>query len=52
MANGGVPILIYASWTNNRKLAAEEINFRFKEINRLFFDDGYINNNSFRGYRL
>ena len=51
MANGGMPILIYASWTNNKKLAAKEINFRFKEINRLFFDDGYINNNSFRGHR-
>ena len=51
MANGGTSILIYASWTNNTKLAAEEINFRFKEMDRLFYDDGYINNNSFRGYR-
>ena len=30
MANGGTSILIYASWTNNKKLAAEEINFRFQ----------------------
>jgi len=49
MANGGIGILVYASWTNNNKLAAEEINFRFKEMDRLFYKDGYINNNSFRG---
>ena len=51
MANGGTSILVYASWTDNKKLAAKEINFRFKEMNRLFYEDGYINNNSFRGYR-
>ena len=51
MANGGIPILVYASWTNNKKLAAKEINFRFKEMNRIFLHDGYINNNSFRGVR-
>ena len=49
MANGGTSILVYASWTNNKKLAAKEINFRFKEMDRLFYEDGYINNNSFRG---
>ena len=51
MANGGTSILVYASWTNNKKLAAEEINHRFQEMDRLFYEDGYINNNSFRGYR-
>ena len=51
MANGGMNILIYASWTNDKKLAPKEINFRFKEINKLYFKDGYINNNSFRGVR-
>ena len=51
MANGGISILVYASWTNNKKLAAKEINFRFKEMDRVFYEDGYINNNSFRGYR-
>jgi hypothetical protein len=49
MANGGLSILSYASWTNNKKLAAKEMNFRFKEMDRLFYEDGYINNNSFRG---
>ncbi|MCS5615385.1 MAG: hypothetical protein NZ771_06245, partial [Candidatus Marinimicrobia bacterium] len=51
MANGGASILVYASWTNNTKLAAKEINFRFKAMDRLFYEDGYINNNSFRGVR-
>ena len=51
MANGGTGILIYASWTNNKKLAAKEINFRFKEMDKMFYEDGYINNNSFRGVR-
>ena len=51
MANGGTSILAYASWTNDKELAAEEIDHRFKEMDRLFYDDGYINNNSFRGYR-
>ena len=51
MANGGMSILVYASWTNNKKLAAKEINHRFKEMDRLFYEDGYINNNSFRGAR-
>jgi hypothetical protein len=51
MANGGASTLVYASWTNNKKLAAKEINFRFREFDKLIYDDGYINNNSFRGYR-
>lgn len=51
MANGGLSILAYASWTNNSELATAEINHRFNEMDRLFFEDGYINNNSFRGVR-
>ena len=51
MANAGITTLVYASWTDDKKLAAKEINFRFKEIDSLFYDDGYINNNSFRGVR-
>ena len=51
MANGGLSTLVYASWTDNKKLAAKEINHTFKEIDKLFYDDGYINNNSFRGVR-
>jgi hypothetical protein len=51
MANGGLSTLIYASWTDDKKLAAKEINHTFKEIDRLFYDDGYINDNSFRGLR-
>ena len=51
MANGGTGILAYASWANNKELAAKQITHRFKEIDTLFYEDGYINNNSFRGYR-
>ncbi len=51
MANGGINFLVYASWSDNKKLAAKEMNIRFKEIDDLFFEDGYINNNSFRGVR-
>ena len=51
MANGGLSTLVYASWTNDKKLAAKEINHTFKEIDRLFYKDGYINDNSFRGGR-
>jgi len=51
MANGGLSTLVYASWTNNKKLAAKEINHTFNEIDSLFYKDGYINDNSFRGLR-
>jgi len=51
MANGGTGVLAYASWANDKELAAKQITHRFKEIDTLFYEDGYINNNSFRGYR-
>ena len=51
MGNGGIPNLAYANWANDKKLAAKEFNFRFKNIEKVFYEDGYINNNSFRGYR-
>jgi hypothetical protein len=51
MANGGLSTLVYASWSNNKKLAAKEINHTFNEIDSLFYKDGYINDNSFRGLR-
>lgn len=51
MANGGLNILAYANWIEDKNLAAKEINLRFQEIDTLFYEDGYINNNSFRGVR-
>jgi len=51
MANGGLSTLVYASWTEDKKLAAKEINHTLKQIDKLFYDDGYINDNSFRGLR-
>ena len=50
-ANGGVAHLLYASWTNNKKLAAKEFNHRLAEFDKNIFDDGYIDNNSFRGVK-
>ena len=50
-ANNGLSVLAYAHWNNDIKLAKKEINIRFKEFNKHFYDDGYINNNSFRGVR-
>ncbi len=51
MADGGTSLLVYANWSNNKKLAAKEINKRLKYMDKVFLKDGYINNNSFRGYR-
>ena len=51
MANGLTGILIYSSWKEDGKLAAKTINKVFNMIDDLFYEDGYINNNSFRGYR-
>ena len=51
MGNGGIPNLVYANWANDKKFAAKEFNFRFKNIEKVFYKVGYINNNSFRGYR-
>lgn len=51
MANGGLNIMAYANWIEDKNLAAKEINLRFQEIDTLFYEDGYINNNSFRGVR-
>jgi hypothetical protein len=48
-ANGGIGRLLYASWTNDKELAALEFNQRFMEFEKHIFDDGYIDNNSFRG---
>ena len=50
-ANGGLSILVYAHWSDDMKLAANEINFRFERIDHFFMEDGYIKGNSFRGNR-
>ena len=50
-ANGGLGILVYAHWSDDKKLAANEINFRLQRIDHFFMKDGYIKGNSFRGNR-
>ncbi len=51
MANGGTSVLIYANWKDDVELAEQEIAFRFQDMTNIIFDDGYIDNNSFREER-
>ena len=51
MANGGISELVYAAWSEDRKLAVKTFGRIFKDVRKLFYKDGYINNNSFRGVR-
>ena len=51
MANGGISELAYAAWSEDRKMALKSFGKIFKDIGKLFYRDGYINNNSFRGVR-
>ena len=37
MGNGGIPNLAFANWSNDKKLAAKEFNFRFYQINTFSF---------------
>jgi len=50
-ANGGIAHLLYASWSNNKEIAVKEFNHRFAEFDKHIFEDGYIDNNSFRGVK-
>lgn len=51
MANGGISELAYAAWRKDKRLASTTFKRIFRDVNRLFYKDGYINNNSFRGVR-
>jgi len=51
MANGGLAILAYAYWHNKPTLAANTFKKIFKNIDKVFMDDGYIRGTSFRGVR-
>ena len=51
MADGGISVLAYAHWMNDKKIAKEEFSIGFNEINSVWYNDGYINNNSFRGVK-
>ena len=51
MANGGLSVLAYAHWKDNKNLAAKTFKKIFQNIDRVFMDDGYIKGTSFRGVR-
>jgi len=51
MGNGAIGSISYANWINDRDLGLSVFKNSFNQIDRLFLDDGYINNNSFRGVR-
>ena len=51
MANGGINELAYAAWSEDKRLASRTFKRMFKDIRNSFYKDGYINNNSFRGFR-
>ena len=41
----------YAHWKKDSKIAQKEFRLGFKKIDEVWYKDGYINNNSFRGVR-
>tara|TARA_B100001287_G_scaffold275255_1_gene282428 strand:- start:1644 stop:2927 length:1284 start_codon:yes stop_codon:yes gene_type:complete len=49
--DGGMGVLAYAHWTNDKNLAYKEIKIRRNSMLKTITKDGYINNNSFRGNR-
>lgn len=50
-ANGGIANLAYARWTRDQGLFIKEINYRTRIIKKHFREDGWIENNSWRGNR-
>ena len=51
MANLGIGRLAYAAWTNDTKMAEDEFRMRLKQMDKLWEENGYIDNNSYRGVR-
>jgi len=49
--DGGLGVLAYARFTNDKALAEKEIGSRKKSLLRVINDEGYIDNNSYRGVR-
>lgn len=50
-ADYGLGVLAYANYTNNHELAYREIIYRKAQLDWLITQDGYIDNNSYRGVR-
>lgn len=49
--DGGLGVLAYARYTNDKSLATREIKARRKALIKVINDEGYIDNNSYRGVR-
>jgi len=49
--DGGLGVLAYARFTNDKSLAESEIESRKNALIRVINDEGYIDNNSYRGVR-
>jgi hypothetical protein len=49
--DGGLGVLAYARFTNDKSLAASEIGARKNALMKVINDEGYIDNNSYRGVR-
>jgi hypothetical protein len=50
-ADYGIGVLAYSRWTRDEKLARLELRRRYFSLVKKIENSGYINNNSYRGYR-
>lgn len=51
MGHGAISMLAYAHWKNDKKIAKKTFKSVFKQIDKKIWDQGFIDNNSFRGVR-
>ena len=51
MAEGSIAVLAYLAWKNKPEESYVWIKRAIDKANRVIYEDGYINNNSFRGVR-
>ena len=52
MGHGAVSMLAYANWHNDKKIAEYTFKTTFQNINyKIWDEEGFIDNNSFRGVR-
>ena len=51
MGHGAISVIAFAHWNNDKKLVNDTFKSTLRHINALILQDGFINNNSFRGVR-